>query len=83
LPLAPPPYRPMAATLVAAPFDHPDWVFEPKRDGLGVLGRFDGRGLTLLGRNDRPHGAPFPEGLVNNLTPAQLADLIAHLQTLK
>jgi bifunctional non-homologous end joining protein LigD len=61
LPLAPPPYRPMAATLVAGPFDHPEWVFEPKRDGLRVLGRFDGRDLTLLSRNDRPQEALFPD----------------------
>ncbi len=57
----PPSYQPMAATLVEGPFDHPDWVFEPKFDGLRVLVRFDGRELTLLSRNDRPQEALFPE----------------------
>ena len=34
----------MAATLVDAPFDHPDWVFEPKLDGEVVY--FDAEGRT-------------------------------------
>jgi bifunctional non-homologous end joining protein LigD len=51
----------MAATLVEGPFDHPGWIFEPKLDGLRVLGRFDGRDLTLLSRNDRPQEAMFPD----------------------
>ena len=33
---------PMLCTLVAEPFDNPAWIFEPKYDGLRVLGRFDG-----------------------------------------
>jgi ATP-dependent DNA ligase len=33
----------MAATLLHVPFDHPDWIFEPKFDGLRVLARFAGR----------------------------------------
>src|SRR5438876_12271265 len=44
---------PMLCTLVDEPFDHPSWIFEPKFDGLRVLGRFDGRKLTLLSRNNR------------------------------
>src|SRR5436305_10738829 len=58
---APPSYRPMAATLLDRPFDHPDWVFEPKFDGLRVLARFDGRRLTLLSRNDKPQEVMFPD----------------------
>src|SRR3954471_9367638 len=58
---APPAYSPMAATLVDAPFDHPDWIFEPKFDGLRVLAHFDGEDLTLLSRNDRPQEAMFPD----------------------
>src|SRR3954451_18848 len=57
----PPAYRPMAATLVDAPFENPDWVFEPKLDGLRVLARFDGRRLTLLSRNDKPQEGMFPD----------------------
>jgi bifunctional non-homologous end joining protein LigD len=58
LPRAP---TPMLATLVAEPFDNRDWIFEPKFDGLRVLGVFDGRELTLLSRNGRPQNFQFPE----------------------
>jgi bifunctional non-homologous end joining protein LigD len=51
----------MAATLVDGPFDHPDWIFEPKFDGLRVQVRFDGQGLTLLSRNDKPQEGMFPD----------------------
>src|SRR4051812_32695686 len=56
-----PRFRPMTATLVDRPFDHPDWIFEPKFDGLRVLTQFDGGDLTLLSRNDRPQEAIFPD----------------------
>jgi DNA ligase D-like protein (predicted ligase) len=51
----------MAATLVDAPFDHPDWLFEPKLDGLRVQARYGGRDLTLLSRNGKPQEAMFPD----------------------
>src|SRR5947208_10090243 len=51
----------MMATIVAEPFDHPDWLFEPKFDGLRVLASFDGRGVTLISRNDKPQEAQFPD----------------------
>src|SRR5262249_19629624 len=58
----PPPFvAPMLATLVAEPFDHPGWVFEPKYDGLRVLGRFDGQELTLLSRNNQLQNVAFPD----------------------
>src|SRR5262249_43495320 len=44
---------PMLYTLVDAPFDGPDWTFEPKFDGLPVLARFDGRAVSLLSRNHK------------------------------
>jgi len=53
--------KPMLCTLVAEPFDNPEWVFEPKYDGLRVLGRFDGEQLTLLSRNEASQNAQFPE----------------------
>jgi len=58
LPAAP---RPMLPTLVAAPFDHSGWIFEPKFDGLRLLGRFDGNHVTLLSRNDQPQDLQFPD----------------------
>jgi bifunctional non-homologous end joining protein LigD len=51
----------MPATLAAGPFDHPDWIYEPKFDGLRVLGRFDGHALTLLSRNGQAQDFRFPE----------------------
>jgi ATP-dependent DNA ligase len=53
--------KPMLCTLVAEPFDNPDWVFEPKFDGMRVLGRFDGKELVLLSRNDQPQNFQFPD----------------------
>src|SRR5438552_9523482 len=52
---------PMLCTLVAEPFDNPAWIFEPKYDGLHVLGRFDGRELTLLSRNQAAQNFQFPD----------------------
>ncbi|HEX6511065.1 MAG TPA: non-homologous end-joining DNA ligase, partial [Chloroflexota bacterium] len=57
----PPAPRPMLATLVDKAFDHPDWIFEPKFDGLRILARFDGRRLTLLSRNGPSQNLPFPD----------------------
>src|SRR5438552_11966832 len=59
---------PMLCTLVAEPFDDPAWVFEPKFDGLRVLCRFDGRGLTLLSRNQQVQNFQFPD-VVDALRP--------------
>jgi hypothetical protein len=39
----------------------PGLDFEPKLDGLRILARFDGRGLTLLSRNNKPQEAVFPD----------------------
>src|SRR5262245_30944536 len=44
---------PMLCTLVDRPPASKDWVFEPKYDGLRVLGIFDGKTLILLSRNDK------------------------------
>jgi bifunctional non-homologous end joining protein LigD len=53
--------KPMLCTLVDEPFDNPLWVFEPKFDGLRVLGRFDGRQLKLLSRNEKSLNPMFPD----------------------
>jgi ATP-dependent DNA ligase len=47
--------NPMLSTLVAAPFDDPARIFEPKYAGLRDLARFDGRALTLLSRAASQH----------------------------
>src|SRR5579871_6815200 len=52
---------PMLCTLVSEPIDSPDWIFETKFDGLRVLGRFDGKELTLLSRNQASQNVAFPD----------------------
>ncbi len=47
----PKPLRPMLATLVDAPFDAPDWVFETKWDGFRLIARIDERRVTLYSRS--------------------------------
>jgi bifunctional non-homologous end joining protein LigD len=51
----------MLCTLVAEPFDNPKWIFEPKYDGLRILGISDGRKLTLLSRNNQAQNVQFPD----------------------
>jgi ATP-dependent DNA ligase len=58
MPAAP---EPMLCTLVAAPFDNPAWIFEPKYDGLRILGRFDGDDLTLISRRGTSQNFQFPD----------------------
>ena len=58
---------PMLCTLVDRAFDSPDWIFEPKFDGLRILALFDGRQVTLLSRNNKPQEMRFPE-IVDRVT---------------
>jgi DNA ligase D-like protein (predicted ligase) len=51
----------MLCTLVAQSFEKPNWIFEPKLDGLRVLCTFDGRDWRLVSRNDKLQNAFFPE----------------------
>jgi bifunctional non-homologous end joining protein LigD len=44
---------PMLATLVAAPFDDPDWVFEVKWDGFRVEAVVDGDSVRLWTRGEQ------------------------------
>src|SRR5438876_9961102 len=69
---------PMLCTLVAEPFENPAWIFEPKYDGLRVLGRFDGREQILLSRNQTLQNVPFPdivEAQRNSLTRPAIVDV--------
>ncbi|HEV3163931.1 MAG TPA: hypothetical protein VGZ22_07845, partial [Isosphaeraceae bacterium] len=68
---------PMLCTLVAEPFDNPDWTFEPKFDGLRVLARFDGHSLTLMSRNGKEQSVQFPDvaaALRKSLTGPAIVD---------
>ncbi len=52
--------RPMLATLVAAPFDKPGWVFEEKYDGDRILAYKEGARVRLLSRNGKDRTDDFP-----------------------
>jgi bifunctional non-homologous end joining protein LigD len=43
--------QPMLATLVDAPFDGRDWVFESKWDGFRIVAAIEKRSVTLYSRN--------------------------------
>ena len=43
--------KPMLATMVKKPFDHPDWVFELKWDGYRAIAEIRDGGVLLYSRN--------------------------------
>jgi bifunctional non-homologous end joining protein LigD len=52
-PVAPMPHniKPMLATLIKKPFDHPDWIFEVKWDGYRALAEVRDGTVSLYSRN--------------------------------
>jgi bifunctional non-homologous end joining protein LigD len=52
-PIKPMPHavKPMLATLVKEPFDHPDWIFEVKWDGYRAVAEVRDRSVSLYSRN--------------------------------
>jgi bifunctional non-homologous end joining protein LigD len=50
----------MLATLTRAYFSDPDWVFEPKLDGIRCLAFKKGKHVRLLSRNKLDLGAAYP-----------------------
>src|SRR4051794_14982338 len=51
----------MLCTAIDEPFDDPAWIFEPKFDGMRVLGHFDGQDVYLYSRNGNRQERQFPE----------------------
>jgi bifunctional non-homologous end joining protein LigD len=43
--------KPMLATLIKEPFDHPDWIFEVKWDGYRAIAEIRDKGVSLYSRN--------------------------------
>jgi bifunctional non-homologous end joining protein LigD len=56
----PPPADPMLATLTADAFDDPEWVFEPKWDGIRAIAICTDH-TRLISRNDRDISVAYPE----------------------
>jgi bifunctional non-homologous end joining protein LigD len=46
-----PPFTPMPLLRIPEPFDHPDFVFEPKMDGFRALAHIEGHHCSLVSRN--------------------------------
>ena len=52
--------KPMKATLVDAPFDDPDWIYEVKWDGYRALAFITVNTAELLSRNNLPFSKFYP-----------------------
>lgn len=52
--------RPMLATTVKEPFDHPDWIFEVKWDGYRAIAEVRDNTVSLYSRNLIPLHKKFP-----------------------
>ena len=57
---APSNLKPMKATLVDAPFDDPDWIYEVKWDGYRAVGFITSKGAELISRNNLPFNKFYP-----------------------
>ena len=51
--------KPMLATLIKEPFDHPDWVFEVKWDGYRAIAQIRDGNVSLYSRNLIPMNQRF------------------------
>src|SRR5882724_12585564 len=52
--------EPMLAEIGNAPFNHPDWMWEPKLDGYRVLASLDGKEVRLRSRRGLDLAPSFP-----------------------
>jgi bifunctional non-homologous end joining protein LigD len=71
--------QPMLAKLVDEPFDDPDWLFEPKWDGVRAIAILQAQGpersVSLHSRNLHPMNRQYPE-IVEALYAAGLPDAV-------
>jgi DNA ligase D-like protein (predicted ligase) len=68
-------FEPMKAVLTESPFTDPDWVFEPKLDGVRAMVHRDGARVRLLSRTDKALNPSYPE-LVEALERQQRDDFV-------
>ena len=52
--------KPMLATLIKEPFDHPDWIFEMKWDGYRAIAEIRDGDVSLYSRNGISFNRKFP-----------------------
>jgi len=52
--------EPMQATLTDQPFDHPDWYFEPKMDGVRAIVYIDGDNVRIQSRSGLDATRQYP-----------------------
>ena len=64
--------EPMAATLTQDRFTGPDWLFEPKFDGIRLLAYKQGDDIHLYSRNRLPQNLPAIARAVRALPVEQL-----------
>ena len=53
--------HPMLATLVDAPFDDDNWLYEVKWDGYRAIAYLDGKSVRLVSRNQNDLTSAYPE----------------------
>lgn len=53
--------KPMKAEIGQRAFDHPDWLFEPKLDGIRAFAMIDKGTVKLITRNGLDQTSQFPE----------------------
>jgi bifunctional non-homologous end joining protein LigD len=53
-------FTPMLATLAEAPFSDPEWIFEPKHDGIRTIAMLSGGRVRLLSRRGNDQTSAFP-----------------------
>jgi bifunctional non-homologous end joining protein LigD len=56
----PRPFAPMLPSLASKPFSHPDWIFEPKLDGVRALAFVQGSRALLLARSGIETTGQYP-----------------------
>ena len=58
------PTTPTRLLRIPEPFDHPEWVFEPKMDGFRALAHIRGHHCQLVSRNGHLFGHRSVEGIL-------------------
>jgi bifunctional non-homologous end joining protein LigD len=53
-------FAPMMATLVDEPFSDPEWIFEPKHDGIRTIALLEGGRARLISRRGNDQTREFP-----------------------